>query len=269
MLRIESLKKSFNGKFVLTDVNFTIKRGEILALVGPNGAGKTTTINCITGVFPKDGGKIYFEDEEFTEIHKEKIAVVPEDRVVFPKLNGKDYYKLWSTLYSSWNEKVFERFIAKYNFNLSQRIETYSIGMKTLFLVGLAVSSGAEILLLDEPTQHLDPTIRIEIMKIIRDYAETGKSVLVSSHEIFELEEYADNIAIIKEGRVIFTDSIDHAKETHKILSSGEELTDGTIIGLVKNELLVKTDIEIGRYPKLSEIVIGYLTGKQSSNIFE
>ncbi|ABR31203.1 multidrug ABC transporter ATPase [Thermosipho melanesiensis] len=268
MLKIENLKKSFKDKIVLSNISFKIDRGEILALIGPNGVGKTTTLNCISHVVKKDNGKIFFNNEEFTENMKHQLAYVPEDRNIFQNLNGYDYKKIWSNLYPNWNENVFEKIAIKYNLDLNKKIEKYSQGLKTLFLVALAVSSNAEILLLDEPTQHLDPTIRVEIMKIMREYADNEKHVLVSSHEIFEIEEYADKIAIIKDGEVIYHDYIDHAKEKHRIIEAYQDTKTGTIIGLVGNNLLVKTDEDIGRYPKLNEIIIGYLNEKQEIKLF-
>ncbi|WP_126992184.1 ABC transporter ATP-binding protein [Thermosipho globiformans] len=268
MLKIENLKKSFKNKFVLNNVSLEVERGEILALIGPNGVGKTTTLNCISFVIKKDGGKITLDDQEFTEEEKYKISYVPEDRVFFQNLTGKDYQKIWSSIYPEWNENVFQKFITKYNLDLNQKVEKYSQGMKTLFLVGLSVSTNADILLLDEPTQHLDPTIRLEIMKIIRNYADLGKYVIISSHEIFEIEEYADKITIIKSGEVIYKDYIDDAKEKHKIIDSEEKITSGEVIGLVGDKILIKTDEEIGRYPKLNEIVVGYLNSKNKVDIF-
>ncbi|MDN5324913.1 MAG: type transport system ATP-binding protein [Thermosipho sp. (in: thermotogales)] len=269
MLKIEKLKKSFGNKIVLTDVSFEINYNEILALVGPNGAGKTTTINCICEVVEKDSGKILFENNTINTKIKEYIAVLPEERNMFQILTGNDYRKIWSKLYPNWNEEIFEKLISKYNLNLSERIENYSIGMKTLFLVSLVISSGSKILLLDEPTQHLDPTVRVEIMKFIRDYSDLGNIILVSSHEIFEIEEYADKIAIIKNGSILYSDYIDNAKESHRIIESEKISSNYEIIGLIGNKILVKTNEDIGRFPKLNEIVVGYLKGKETDNIFE
>jgi len=269
MLKINSLRKKFNDKFILTNVSFEIKPGEILALVGPNGAGKTTTINCITGIVKKDEGEIFIMEQPLQKKDKIKIAVVPEERNIFPKLSGEDYRKIWSNVYPKWDENIFEKLINKYNLPLSEKFDKYSIGMKTLFLVILAVSSGAEILLLDEPTQHLDPTVRLEIMNLIREYADLGKSILVSSHEIFELEEYADSIAIIKNGKIIFYNGIDSAKEQHRVVEDSSVTKESEIIGLIGKKLLVKTEQNIGRFPNLNEIVVGYLSGKIRENIFE
>lgn len=271
MIRVEHLRKNFSGKQVLSDVSFFVEPGSILALVGPNGAGKTTTIRCITGVLRPDAGSVTLFDEKFEHVTshtvKQRIAVVPEERIVFRNFSGEDYAQLWASLYPGWSNSIFSNFVARYGFDLSQKVESYSIGMKTLFLLGLCISSQADLLILDEPTQHLDPTVRLEVMSLLKEYVDGEKSAIVSSHEIFELEEYATHLAILKEGRIIYTDSIDEAKERHRIIERGESLKEGEVIGLVGQAVLVRMDSDVGRYPKLSEIVVAYLTGKSERRL--
>ncbi len=265
MIRIEHLRKQLGNKQILSDVTFSIEESAVFALVGPNGAGKTTTIRCVTGALEPDGGDISLFTEKIKRTHsatlKQRIAVVPEERIVFRNFTASDYARMWSKLYPSWNDTVFSNFIARYNFDLSQKVESYSIGMKTLFFVGLCVASQADLLVLDEPTQHLDPTVRLEIMNMLKECANSARTIFISSHEIFEIEEYATHFGIIKEGRIIYTDSIDNAKETHRIVERGENLEASQVIGLVGSTVLVKTNSQIGRFPKLNEIVVGYLTG--------
>lgn len=263
VIKVDGLSKRFGGKQVLSNISFSVDEGSIFALIGPNGAGKTTTIRCITDSIESDGGRIELFGQSINPTVKRSIAVVSEDRRVFRHFTALDYEALWSTLYPKWDSEVFKDFLARYNFDLKQRVETYSIGMKTLFFVALAVSSQAELLILDEPTQHLDPTTRFDIMTMLKAYAKDGRTILISSHEIFELEEYATDFAIIKQGKVIYTDSIDDAKEKHRIISEGDAMSRDGIVGIVGNEVLVKVDgsESSGRYPRLNEIVVGYLTG--------
>ncbi|HBT26618.1 MAG TPA: ABC transporter ATP-binding protein [Pseudothermotoga sp.] len=269
MIKISNLRKQFSGNQVLSDVSFSIDTGSIFALIGPNGAGKTTTIRCILRAIEPDEGIIELFGEPFRWEMKKRIAVVNEDRAVFRNFTARDYAQIWSCLYPSWNDRIFSNFISKYNLNLLQKVESYSIGMKTLFFVGLCVSSQADILILDEPTEHLDPTIRLEIMSILKKYADLGKTILISSHEIYEIEEYATHFGIMKEGRIVYTDSIDTAKEIHRVVEKGESVGDGKIIGVVGSSLLIKTSKDVGRFPKLNDIVIGYLTGRtESTNLF-
>lgn len=265
VLELKNLSKRFSNKQVLSDISFSVRKGSIFALIGPNGAGKTTTIRCILDTIAKDGGDVMLFGESFNPSLKKHIAVVSEDRRVFRNFTANDYEKLWSTVYQNWNKQTYEILISRYNFDLSQKVQDYSIGMKTLFFVILAISSGAKLLILDEPTQHLDPTTRFEIMRLLKDVSNEGRTILISSHEIFELEEYATDFAIIKSGVVIYSDSIDEAKEKHRVIGKGENFSNGSPVGIVGDELLVKVNEEakdVGRYPKFNDIIIGYLNSR-------
>ncbi|MEN3042803.1 MAG: ABC transporter ATP-binding protein [Fervidobacterium sp.] len=265
VLEVRNLSKRFTNKQVLSDISFCVRKGSIFALIGPNGAGKTTTIKCILDVISKDSGEVVIFGERFKPYVKKEIAVVSEDRRVLRNFTANDYEKLWASLYKNWDKRTFDVLMSRYSFNLDQKVDEYSIGMKTLFFVILAISSGSSLLILDEPTQHLDPTIRFEIMDLIKNAAKEGRTILVSSHEIFELEEYATDFAIIKSGVVIYTDSLDEAKEKHRVIGRGENFIAGKIIGLLGDELLVRLNedtINVGRYPKFNDIVVGYLNSK-------
>ncbi|WP_448374720.1 ABC transporter ATP-binding protein [Fervidobacterium sp.] len=266
LLSVQKLSKRFGNKQILADVSFDVKKGSIFALIGPNGAGKTTTIRCILKAIDADSGEVKFIGNRISMLSKQKIAAVSEDRQVFRNFSAYDYERLYSSVYPQWDKEIFNKLVAKYNFDLSQRVETYSIGMKTLFFVVLAISTNAQLLILDEPTQHLDPTVRYEVMRLIREYVSGERSCIISSHEMFELEEYATEFAIINAGRVIYTDSIDGAKERHRIFKTGESIGNGEVIGIVGDEILVKIygeNEDNGRFPKLQEIVVGYLTGRK------
>ncbi|WP_036222906.1 ABC transporter ATP-binding protein [Mesoaciditoga lauensis] len=270
MVKVENLKKNFSDKRVLNGISFEVKKGEIFSLIGPNGAGKTTTLRCVYGSLKPNGGKIEIFDEPFNEKLKEKIAVMNENRRVFKRFTGGDYVKIWSLLYPQWNDEIFSNFAIHYKFDLNQRVETYSIGMKTIFYIALTFASGADLLILDEPTQHLDPLIRAEVLKIISDYAnEEKKTILISSHEIYELEEISTSFGIIKEGKIIYQDNVDDAKASHRLISQNEKVSQSEIVGFVGNEILVKTNKDIGRYPTFKEIVIGYLGGKEEFTPFK
>ncbi|MFO7882299.1 MAG: ABC transporter ATP-binding protein [Kosmotogaceae bacterium] len=270
MIKIEGLSKRFGSKPVLNNISVNIKEGEIFAFVGPNGAGKTTTLRCIYGELKPDSGSIDVFGGKLDSKAKQKIAVLTEDRLNFRRFTGEDYVRIWRMLYPTWQEKIFSSFAVHYKFDLSQRVEVYSMGMKTLFHMALTVASGADLLLLDEPTQNLDPVIRQEIMEVLRDYViEEGKTMIISSHEIFDLEEIAHSFAIILEGHVLYTDTMDEAKEKHRMIGQGEGTKGGEVISALGNETLVKTTEEAGRFANFKEIVLGYLQGKRGFRPFE
>ena len=269
IVKIENLSKSFGSKPVLNNISLNIGEGDIFAIVGPNGAGKTTTMRCIYGDLVPDAGRVTVFGRSVTSKEKESIAVLTEDRLTFRRFKGEDYLRIWRMLYPRWNEDVFSSFAVHYRLPLGDRVDTYSMGMKTLLHLAMVTASGADLLLLDEPTQNLDPVIRQEVMNVLRDYAtQENKTLIISSHEIFDLEEIANTFAIVLEGKILYTDTIDGAKEKHRIISRDHRYDTGEIISTVGNETLIKTSDEIGRYPTFKEIVLGYLQSKKAFSPF-
>ncbi|ABY95489.1 MAG: ABC transporter related [Caldanaerobacter subterraneus] len=259
-LEVKNLSKQIDGKQILSNVTFKVEEGEIMALVGPNGAGKTTTLKCIMNAVKKDSGEIFIFEKPFHPSIKKDIAFVTEHRKVFNNLQLADYYKLYKTLYPSWDDMFFKNFLSRYGFNLNEEMQKFSRGQKTLILAILAFSTNAKLIILDEPTQHLDPAARFELIEIIKQYVNEKKgTILLSSHEIFELEEYATSFAIIKDGKILYTDSIDEAKQKHRIVSLNENIKGAKVIAVMNNEVLVQTEEDIGEYPRLNQIIVGYL----------
>jgi ABC-2 type transport system ATP-binding protein len=259
-LQVKNLSKQIDGKQILSDINFAVPQGEILALVGPNGAGKTTTLKCIMNAVPKDSGEIIVFDKPFDTSLKADIAFVTEDRKVFNNLRLEDYYIMYKSLYPAWDDQFFRNFLSKYGFNLAQEMQKLSRGQKTLILSILALATSARLIIMDEPTQHLDPASRYELIHLIKQYVNgNGGTILLSSHEIFELEEYATSFAIIKNGKILYTDNIDDAKHKHRIVRPDEDTRGATIVAVTDDEILVRTEEDIGVYPRLNQIIVGYL----------
>jgi ABC-2 type transport system ATP-binding protein len=270
IVEVKNLVKSFNSKPILNKINFNVNEGEIFSLIGPNGAGKTTTLRCLYGELKPNNGEIKLFSEKITPKIKAKVSVMTEDRLTFSNFKGSDYLKIWGMLYPNFNEETFSNFVLHYNFDINQKVERYSMGMKTLFYLALTISSNADLLLLDEPTQNLDPVIRSEALKILRNYAnETNKTIIISSHEIYELEEISSSFAIIKEGKILYTDDMDSAKEKHRMIRKGEPIPTGEVVSNFEEEVLVKTEEEIGRFATFNEIVLGYLRSIQAFTPFE
>jgi len=262
---LENISHSFGSKPVINQISLDVPKGEVFSLIGPNGAGKTTTMRLIYGDLKLQKGRITIDGSQPDTKLKERIAVMTEDRLTFGRFKGEDYVRMWKMLYPNWNDKIFSSFATHYKFELEGKVSTYSMGIKTLFNLALCLSTGAELLILDEPTQNLDPIIRAETLNVIRDFVNNEqKTVIISSHEIYELEEISTSFAIIREGDVLYSDTIDEAKEKHRIVESGEKVPVGNVIGVVNNQTLLKTEDEIGSYPTFNQIVLGYLQGRKS-----
>lgn len=270
MIRLSQVKKSFKDKQVLIDINFEVKKGEIFALIGPNGAGKTTTLKLIGGLLRPTGGRVEVLNVNNPEMVKSKIFMLNEGRIAFYEFKVSDYKELYQSLYPSFNEKLFDNIIVHYLISPDERVDKLSAGMKTLFFLALGMASGAEILLLDEPTHNLDPIKKDEVLKLIRNFSqERDVAIVISSHEIYELEEVISSFAVIREGKVLYRDTLDNAKDSHRIVGEGETIPGGEIIAHVEGGTLIKTNEDVGKYPGFKDIVVGYLRRNMEISLFE
>ncbi len=261
MVRVENLSKVFRDVIALSSVSFEIDEG-IAILVGPNGAGKTTTLRCISGSLRPDSGYVEIFGKRPNEV-KERMAFLSESRRSFRKMKVEDYEELLPLLYPRWNARLFREFLAHFSIERSRRIDELSAGMKTLFHLSVVLSSGADLMLLDEPTQNLDPVKVSEFEKILRDISKE-KIVLISTHHVEEVESLADRMIVIVGGKVIYEADVDEAKDTHRIVPASLIEDGDEVIEKVDGEFLVRTEDDKGRYPKLREIVLAYL--KRGSN---
>lgn len=209
---ISGLKKNFKKVQVLKDITMDVCSGEILGFIGPNGAGKSTTIRILLGMLRASGGsaKIFGKDswKESIAIHS-KIAYVPGEVNLWPNLTGGEVIDLFMHLQgvdteSSRKKKLIERF----QFDPSKKIRNYSKGNKQKIALIVAFSSNAEFFIFDEPTSGLDPLMEIVFQEEVEGLKSEGKSILLSSHILSEVEHLCDRIAIISKGEVIETGTL-------------------------------------------------------------
>ncbi len=270
MINLTNVKKQFKDKQVLVDINLKINKGEIFALIGPNGAGKTTTLRLIGGQINPTSGNIEILGTKNPEDIKDKIAILNEERSVFPNFKVGDYRTIYKLLYPSFDEKLFNDILVHYSLSLGENVSKLSAGTKTMLFLALSMASGAQILLLDEPTHNLDPMKKDEVLKLIRNFSQHREvTILISSHEIYELEEIITSFAVIREGKILYQDTLDNAKEHHRVVDRGETIPEGEVIAHLENEILVKTEKDVGRYPTLKEIIIGYLKKNVEISLFD
>lgn len=243
IIKISSLTKKF-GKFTaLDEINLEVNKGEVYGFIGPNGAGKTTTIRILLGVLKatKGGAKIFGRDawKDAVEIHK-NIAYVPGDINLWPNLTGGEIIDLFVKLRASDNKSRREELIEKFNLDPSKKCRAYSKGNRQKVALIAAFASEADLYILDEPTSGLDPLMEKVFQECIMEAKEEGKSVLLSSHILSEVEKLCDKVSIIRQGRIIESGSLDelrHLTRTTMLIQTKE-----TIKGL--NKLKGIHDIE-------------------------
>lgn len=211
MIKVKNVKKSFNGFFALDDLDMNVKKGSIYGLVGPNGAGKSTIIRHLTGIFRQDSGDIEIDGKQVFENPeiKTKIAYIPDDIYYFLQATPLEMMRLYRGIFPSFDEKRYHALKEVFQIDEKQCIRRLSKGMQKQVAFWLAISSMPEILILDEPVDGLDPVMRRQVWSlIIGDVAERGTTVLVSSHNLRELEDVCDHVGIMNKGKILLEHSL-------------------------------------------------------------
>ncbi|NLY46667.1 MAG: ABC transporter ATP-binding protein [Tissierella sp.] len=215
ILQVSNLTKKF-GKFTALDgINLEVNKGEVYGFIGPNGAGKTTTIRILLGISKatKGSATIFGKDawKDAVEIHK-KIAYVPGDVNLWPNLTGGEVIDLFIKLRRSKNKSRRKELIKRFDLDPSKKCRTYSKGNRQKVALIAAFASDADFYILDEPTSGLDPLMENIFQECVTEAKEKGKSVLLSSHILSEVEKLCDKVSIIREGKIIESGSLDELR---------------------------------------------------------
>ena len=204
-LEVRNLCKVYPA-FTLQDVSFTVPAGSVTGLVGRNGAGKSTTLKSLLGLVHPDGGEVRFCGMDTTEnekAFKEQIGVVLGGIDFYPKKKLKTITAVTKKFYVNWDEEAYRRYMALFALDEQKRVDQLSNGMRVKYLIALALSHGARLLILDDPTSGLDPVSRDELVQLFKALVADGqRSVLFSTHITSDLEKCADAIVYIKDGKV-------------------------------------------------------------------
>ncbi|MGD6844476.1 ATP-binding cassette domain-containing protein [Bacillus infantis] len=226
IIETKSLVKRF-GKFTaLNEINIDVNEGEVYGFIGPNGAGKSTTIKILLGILKATSGeaRLFGRDawKDAVDIHK-KIAYVPGDVNLWPNLTGGEVIDLFARLRGAADKKRTRELLEKFNLDPSKKSRTYSKGNRQKVALVSAFSSDAELFILDEPTSGLDPLMEIVFQECVIEAKNQGKSILLSSHILSEVEKLCDRVGIIRQGEIIETGSLAklrHLTRTHLIFQT-------------------------------------------------
>jgi len=220
ILKTSNLVKRFGNFTALNGVNIEVNEGEIFGFIGPNGAGKSTTIRVLLGILKATEGqaKIFGLDawKDAVEIHK-RIAYVPGDVNLWPNLTGGEVIDLFVKLRGSNHKNRREELVEKFDFDPTKKCRTYSKGNRQKVALVSAFSSDADLYILDEPTSGLDPLMEKVFQECVMDAKKAGKSVLLSSHILSEVEKLCDRVGIIREGKIIETGSLNELRHLTRL----------------------------------------------------
>ncbi len=231
MIHVSDLVKTFDGVRALDGLNINIRKGSIYGLVGINGSGKTTVIKHLAGVYRQDegtaeiGGAPVYDSAEV----KKRVGFIPDDLYFFPQYNMKRTRRFYKAMYESWNDERYFNMIEMFKLNERRRLNGFSKGMQKQAAFAFVMAMMPDVLLLDEPIDGLDPIVRKLVMKeIIDDVANREMTVLISSHNLKEMDGICDAIGIIKDGKMLIERDLDDLKsDVHKIqIALPEEMPD-------------------------------------------
>lgn len=221
MIQVNNVSKSFGSFKALDNLNIHVKKGSVYGLVGPNGAGKTTILKHIAGIYTQDSGEVLVKGEpifENTQI-KKKVTFISDDLFFYPTYSIMETAKFYAGIYPDWSWDRFNSLKYVFRIELNRRVRRLSKGMQKQVAFWLAISSMPDVMLLDEPVDGLDPIMRRNVWKLIlQDVAERGTTVLISSHNLRELEDICDHVGIMHGGKLVLESALDDVKgNIHKV----------------------------------------------------
>jgi ABC-2 type transport system ATP-binding protein len=229
ILEVSRISKDY-GNFRLQDVSFSLPKGYIMGLIGPNGAGKTTIIKMIMNLVMKQSGeiKIFDKDHQKFEVEiKKRIGFVYDTPTQYEHLNLKQFKNTVAPFYENWDESTFKDLVSRFNLPLNKKLKKFSKGMAMKGSIAIALSHNADFIIMDEPTSSLDPVVRRELLDFLRELIQDeNKSILFSSHITTDIEQVADFITYVHDGKVIFSKTKDDVFEQYAIIKGGNDLLD-------------------------------------------
>lgn len=222
MLKIENGKKKFGRKIAIDNVNLSIKPGKIIGALGENGAGKTTLLRSLAGIYKLDSGSVLMDNEPVYDNPKTKqyIGFVADDFESFPYASVKENIDFYKAVYKNFDMNKFNEINEIFKINLNQKVSNFSKGFKMKLNLILNFSISPKYLLLDEPTNGLDSRAKKALYSILTKEAdENNTGIVISSHNLRDLELLSDEVFIIKDGQLLLSEEIDTLKERYFKLS--------------------------------------------------
>ena len=211
MIEINGVSKRFDGFAALDGASVTVPAGSVYGLVGPNGAGKSTLIRCLTGIYRPDGGTVSVAGEDVWENDglKARVGVIPDDWYYFSQSTIRDMCRFYRGFYPNFSMERYEKLKEVFGIDEKRAIRRLSKGMQKQAAFWLVLSCMPDYLVLDEPVDGLDPVMRRQVWSLVMgDVSQRGTTVLVSSHNLRELEDVCDHVGIMDRGKVLLERSL-------------------------------------------------------------
>lgn len=258
VISLENVTKIFGKKRVVDGVSVEFPSGKISAVVGAHESGKTVLLRLLAGELKPDSGKVVMKLGD-------SRAAAFENSAFFKGLRIADYCTLWTLLYPDFDVKMCRSLLAEAEITENNRIHAFSDSMKTWFNISLVLASNADVMIIDEPWPHLDSKMKFILLDLLGETAKKGRSVIISSEEITDLEKVTDFVVAMNNGSLVLSGYSEDLLASHRLLPGASTISpDYKVIGPVLDERLAETTDDIGRNATLKEIVSGYINGSSS-----
>lgn len=247
LITVKNVVKKFDKFTALNHFNMNVSEGSIYGLVGPNGSGKTTTIKHLIGMYKQDEGEILVNDEKVydNEKVKSKIAYISDDLYFFHGYSIKDMAKFYSKIYKDFSFEKFNELQKVFNIDIKRKVNKLSKGMKKQVAFWLTISCNPEIMILDEPIDGLDPIMKENVWKILLEEVKKRKmTVIISSHNLKELENVCTNIGIMKNGEMVLEKELE--KKDNNIQKVQIVFSNNSQIGKIREKLSILKEEKVG-----------------------
>ena len=226
MLKLQNVTKNFGSVKALDDLTMSVPKGAVYGLVGPNGAGKSTAIRCLLGVYRPDSGSITLDGAPVYENPeaKARMGSVPDDIFYFPSATLEDMRRYYQGIYPKFDLEMYKKLFEAFELPKNVPLRRFSKGMQKQAAFHLTLCTRPEVLVLDEPVDGLDPVMRRQVWSLIlSEVAKEETTVLISSHNLRELEDICDHVGIMDKGKMLLQRSLaDMQGATHKLQIVGE-----------------------------------------------
>ncbi|RWZ52203.1 ABC transporter ATP-binding protein [Halobacillus fulvus] len=257
MIEVKQVDKSFDKEKILKNVSFSVQKGSIYGLLGSNGAGKTTLMRTIAGILVQDKGEVQalgepvFENEQV----KQKLVFLPDAPYFLPQYTVKQMANYYRGMYERWNEERYQKLKGVFQLDENRKIGRFSKGMQRQVAFWLAMSVMPDVLILDEPFDGLDAVMRQKIRQLlIQDVAEREMTILISSHNLREVEDICDHIGILHRGEVLLERDLDDLRsDIHKLQVAFRD----------EDDAILQSELDIVHHEKRGSVLMLIVKGNE------
>jgi len=243
VLRVENLSKLYGGFAALDRCCLSISEGSVFGLLGPNGAGKTTLIRCLLGYLRPTSGNAWIQNldclRQSVQV-RQVVSYLPAESKLFRMMRGRDCLEFFTTIHPRGDKQLANTLAKRLELDLSRRVAFMSTGMRQKLAICCVMSCPSPLMILDEPTANLDPTIRAIVLELVNDAKARGATVVFCSHVLSEIEEICDHVAILRRGQVVHSGAVRDIRQIHRICATVPEGYDSS--DLPSNVQLVRRD---------------------------